>query len=794
MELLYFTDISQLDYVVATAPALLTQTRPATGDFTVSYELQRLGIDFIDEWDFLGSDDIEKNWETAHLLSRTWWDEQLASTEYAGFSLTDAAQQDMVYSFEACLNARTAYERIFSSYSVAKISGYFLPSVAVVRTGPPPTGRAVRSVVQSVLFYIAEKHGIHVVELHSGRPLSLGRIAFGKLPLSTKKAAKCVKPGHSADKIVLIYEDLMPPSESAALTEALDKLPGVKTISISQRALEVGSQIKSSGSGVESRLQSFWNRFIESFRNYSGDYPEIFANPHLLFQFERIRNGMETAADYGAMFAVFLELLKPSLVVFGHEAFTIERVLVRLARDRNIPTVGLLHSGVAPRKGYRGSVGDAAVFLVWNESDIETLISYGVDKSRLYKVGCLRYGNCYIEYTSNPGSDSSKTKRTAKGRLLLSPDKPLIVLLTAEINTGFAAPVAYPAKHRDAIRGFLSLVASRPDLQFLIKAHPGFDYYELYRRLLDPKLPNLAFLEQVPLNEILDACDICLMINYCTTAALEAMLKRVPVVYLENAVYRLHDWQDNLLPTGIHRVHSIPELERSIDSLLFNPAAKEHALAEADEQIKQILDVNEVPATSRLFEFIEHAIHDRQTGNADVFINAQGMRNMLFSHDAGEDLLSTYFNATTIKHSSGHLMCAFAYLSGINNLGLASLSRIFDVFQNHLENETVATWHKARWFLLPAYISGNINNSMCVDSKLSTIRLLSPYLLYPHKLISAPALLKRYVIMYLIQITLGRSDRLLKACWMLKRFFINVACRFGMGKDRVPRSGSRWSS
>jgi len=792
MELLYFSDISQLDYVVANTPDLLRQIRPITGEFVVSYELERLGIEFIDEWDFLGPDDIKRNWETAHLLSRTWRDEQLASTEYEGFSLTGAAQQDMVYSFEACLNARTVYDRIFRSYSVEKISGYFLPLVAVVRTGPAPTGRAVRSVAQSVLFYIAEKHGIHVVELNSGRPLSLGRIAFGNLTISSKKAAKCLDAGNAADKIVLIYEDLMPASEHAALTETLDKMPGVKTISISQRVLEVGSQIKSSESGFESRLQSFRNRFIESGKNYAGDYPEIFANTHLLFQFECIRNEMETAADYGEVFAVFLELLKPSLVVFGHEAFTIERVLVRLARDRNITTVGLLHGGLGFRHAYRGIVGEAGAVLVWNEIDIEALTSYGVDKSRLYKIGCLRYGNSYIEYARNAGIDSFKTKSTAKERLLLSPDKPLIVLITAEINTGLAAPFAYPAKHREAIKGFLSLVASRPDLQFVIKAHPGFDYYELYRRLLDPKLPNLVFLEQMTLNEIFEASDICLMINCCPTAALEAMLNRVPVVYLKNAVYP--DWQDNLSATGIHRVQTIPELEKHIDSLLSNPAAKERALAEADKQINKTLDVNEVPANSRLFDFIEHAIHDRQTGNADVFINAQGMRNMLFSHDAGEDLLSKYFNATTIKHSSGHLMCAFAYLSGINNLGLASLSRIFDLFQNHLENETVATWHEARWFLLPAYISGNINNSMCVDSKLSTIRLLSPYLLYPHKLISAPALLKRYVIMYLIQITLGRSARLLKACWMFKRFFINVASRFGMGKDRVPRSGSRWSS
>ena len=34
--------------------------RPITGDMVVAFELEKLGIDFIDEWDFLQPDEIEK--------------------------------------------------------------------------------------------------------------------------------------------------------------------------------------------------------------------------------------------------------------------------------------------------------------------------------------------------------------------------------------------------------------------------------------------------------------------------------------------------------------------------------------------------------------------------------------------------------------------------------------------------------------------------------------------------------------------------------------------------------------
>lgn len=767
MELLYFTDISQVDHIVDNTPELLRQKRPITGDIAVAYELERLGIDFIDEWDFLGSEDIARNCETAHLLSTTWWDEHLASTEYEGFSLSDTAQQDMIYPLEACLNARTAYDRILNSYQIEKISGYFLPPVGVIRTGPIPTNRAVRSVTQAVLFYMAEQRGIPVIKLDSERPLSSGTIAHKGIAPSSIKAAKSAKIASSADKIILVYEDGMYADELAALMETFDKLPKVKVMLISQAVLELGLQPYGSQPVSCPRLRLFWIKFIESAKNYDGDYPEIFGNIHLLFQFACIRKEMETAAAYGDVYAAFLDTIKPALVVFGHEAFTRERTLVRLARNRKICSVGLMHGVAKHRFTYRGIVGDADLIMVSNEVDFEGLMSYGVDKTRLNKIGCLRYEDDYFKDTGNVDVASPTAKRSAKKRLGLDPGKPLIVWLTAAINAGFASPVADPRKHRDAIRGFISLVSSRPDLQFVIKAHPSYDYYEIYRRLLDHKLPNLTFPEQAALHETIAASDICLLISYCTTAALEAMLDRVPVVYLENAVYPLADRQDNQSATGIHRVQTIPELEKYIDSLLTNPDAKAHALARADNGLKKFLDVGEVQANSRLYDFLKHVIYDQQTADADVLLSARGMHELLSSQDANKVLLGDYASAVAMKHASKHLMLVFAYLAGINNLGLASLSRIFDIFTPSPEYGAAASWNKARWFLLPAYVTGKINNSMRDGSKLTTILSLRQYLIYPHKFISAPALFKRYVIKHLIKIILGQTGISLLN-WILK--------------------------
>lgn len=749
MELLYFSDISQLDFVRTTKPDIFKQKLPITGDMVVAFELERLGIDFIDEWNFLKPDEIRENWETAHTLSRNWWDEHLASTEYEGFSLADAAQQDLVYPFWASLNARAVYGSIFSAYPVKKISGYFLPAVAVVRTGPAPASRAVRSVTEAILLYIAEQRGIPVERLSSSLSLSTGTSAFLGRSLGGLIDQQFPVSSKMADKLVLVYETGMTIREHADLMAALNRVPGLKAISISQRELELGAQ-----SGVERDLQLFWKKFVESVPIYQGNYPEIFANKNLQFQFERIKKEMESASAYGDVFNVFLELLKPSLVIFGHEAFTIERVLVRLARNRKITTVGLVHGGFGFKFLFRGLIGEADLVLLWNEIDIEWLTSFGVDKSRLEKIGCLRYESNYIKYTKSLEIDSPKLKSTLKKRLGLNEDKPLIALVTAEINTGLTAPIAEPRRHREALRGFLALVDSRPDLQFIIKAHPSYDYFELYRRLLDPNRPNLAFLEQATLSEILEASDICLMINYCTTAALEAMLLRVPLVYLNNAVYPSDDWRDTLATTSLHRVATIDELGMCIVSLLTNSANKWSALNEADQQLRVFLGLNETAVCDRILGILKRVLDQPEPCHMGGLITKRRMYDFLYSNEAS---LRKYSSELTMTHSGENLMFVFAYLAGLNNLGQSSIAKLFKLFHNKEKNAELFIWKTAKWILIQAYVIGRFSNTRRSDSFFINLKTLIPYLHSPRKFVASSVALKKSVAKYFLQHLLVRG-------------------------------------
>jgi hypothetical protein len=755
MELLYFSDISQLDYVLESNPKLLQQMRPITGDMVVSYELERMHIDYIDEWDFIEPEEIEANWNTAYLLSKSWWDEGLASTKYGIEALTESVQQDLVYPFQTCLNARTAYDKIFNSFPIKKISGYFLPEVAVIRTGPAPTSRAVQSVSQAVLFFLASQRGIPVDKLYLSRPLSLGKLSGlgGGAEVNVQFSKQGTSHGTNKSSVI-VFQDGLRQSEHLGIMKALKSLPDVMPISLSLQDLKAGVGFKNTPSYVESKLSAFWNEFRCYSDSYNGLYPEIFCNPFLRFQFDRIRTEMQDSVDYGDIFDAFLDVLKPSIVIFGFESFTIERVLVRIAQSRKIFTIGMLHGGVMPIMAIRSVTGPSDAHFLWSEMDVQAISNYGAYS--LKKIGCIQYEDMYFNYVEKRRTQQlPSNKNIAKNNLKLDLDRPVIMLVTAEINTGFAAAVAYPHKHRDAIREFLLWVDARRDLQFVIKPHPSYDYYELYRRLLDVNRPNLKFLEQTTLDEVIEASDLCLMINYCTTASLEAMLHQIPVVYLNNAVYPLTDWRDNLSEAGVTRVESIEKLDVAVDKLLFCLETKQFALMAADKQIRELIGVEKIAASQQFINSIRPVL-DSQGGLGTYGLSsAQAIHDFLLENN--QRLPNALFLELASAHTNKSLMFVFAHMAGLHNLRYGSMLLIYKLFYNRPHDCVLKAWESARWDIFPVYISAFLGNLKANQFSISNLKLLFPYLLHPQQVISAPVVARNNLIKYLLRNLLGQQ-------------------------------------
>ncbi len=440
-----------------------------TGDIAVAAELERRQIPFLEEWSYLSAEDIERNWNEAHDLTAMWWQDGFAGCgdmSYESFSLADAAQEMFITPFEAGLNARTVYGRLLREHAPDHLFGYFLPPVAVTRGGPLPAERAVASIAQAVLFWTAEQRGIPVTRNRQTHPLSNAMRARSTASRSAKRTGNVPEiapiPLSSRDhgRTVVIIQPGMPNREYEALVRRFQKESGWNLVSLSNIDFAAGPFAEHHHQQTLQRLDRAWRSFESTQQSYTGAYPELFANSHLRFQFRQVWEELAGAVRRGTWFSAFLDAVTPSLIVLGHDSFVNERVFVKLARSRKVPTAALLHGGFSPVGGFRAIAGDADYILVWNDIDIELMTSFGVDRRRLSKVGAIRYSTEPGSRDSNRGClVGSNRMEEARTTLSLPAQKQVVTLLTGAVNTGLSAPAADPPVHRTTMRAFCAMAA-----------------------------------------------------------------------------------------------------------------------------------------------------------------------------------------------------------------------------------------------------------------------------------------------------------------------------------------------
>jgi hypothetical protein len=606
MDLLFVNDPSHLDWLAEAPGERLKERVPVTGDLAVADGLERLGIPFLDEWDYLSAEDVRRNWEAAHELGARWWDEGLASTAYGGFTLAEAARFDVVFPFEICLNAATIYGRLLETPSLGALHAFSLPRTPVSRTGPAPLSRASAALAQGVLRWQAWARGRPLHRLTSPRPLATeGRgVAPGRryptvpdngftLGGAVPRAELVPEtPGHvfwhtdppslplpAGERVALIVENLQSPQELSEVEETFLRAEGWRAIRV--LASDTSTYVAWPWQEIEGRrrLGRAWKAFLSFQAAYGGPHPALFANPYLRFQFRQLWADMMRAARLGESFQVLLDTVRPDVVVFAHEAFVLERTLVRLARGRGIPTAALIHGGFGSLAASRGIVGDADRVLVWWENDAEEQMKWEVDRERVRAIGSLRYTDGVDLPSAAPLQDERRKKGKARHLLGLRPGQPVVLFLTASINCGLASPLADPRAHRRTWHDLVELARRRPEVTFLLKPHPSYDLYEFYRQLCRDAPPNLLLRENDALDLALDGSDVAALVNYCTTAALEAMLRRIPVVFLRTAIYPVAGG-DSLEREGALQARSVQEFEARVDELLRNEAVRRRAEAE----------------------------------------------------------------------------------------------------------------------------------------------------------------------------------------------------------------------
>lgn len=600
-DLLFLKDLSQFKSIMKKMPNLLVSNKIITNNSVVATELERLNHPFIHESKYLELNDMTQSLTTANQLAEHWCDEAQAEINFCGISLTQAARQDLVLPFELCLNARIAYQKLLNSESARHIYSYFIPPTAMCRTGPTPAPafRSPAAITQAVLLWLAHTYQISVTSLRSFRPSTeegrqfRPRISDNELKycLLNKKILieENLKSRNSSTREIVLLNMGLWPQEIEGLEKGFSKYLNWRVLKLSSRELSLGRLTSQSSeyNSIVKKLDHIWQIYYSSINKYSGNYPEIFGNPFLKFQFARIFDEIKTAIRLGQSFSNFLDAFRPSLVVLGHDAFTIERTLVNIARSKGIPTVGLIHGGLGPLYGLLGIVGDVDHVFVWGKEDVRRLNLCGFNHRNIHPVGSLRFDRQYqsIKYSYGNGPDILD-KYKIRQNIKLPTNKHVVLLLTSPTNIGLAQFAADPEKHRKTWLDLVALAKRRADLIFAIKPHPAYDFIDFYRHLCRIGPNNLVMLKPVNLELALQASDLAVLINYCSTASIEAILWQVPLIFLRTAIYPTPFHEDPLDEQGAINVFSIEEFESTINSLLNDTNLRQ----KANNNAKLILD------------------------------------------------------------------------------------------------------------------------------------------------------------------------------------------------------------
>ena len=756
IDLLFISELSQLEAVLDDKLSLFKNMQIVTADMAVAYELEKLQIEFIDEWSLINSSDIKNNFDYAWEIAGKWWDENISSTIFKDIVLSVLTKDDILYSIEASLNAITIYSRLFDRYQINSISGYFMPSTGVVRTGPLPAKRSVRTISDAVMFFYAERYKIQVNKLMatSSAAESTGVYWF---PYTQRKPIK-----HNVDrkedqikKSIIIYENGFSPNEYETIVKLLYSIKGIDVISISQQTLERGFQFIEKNDTLISVFESFWKSFIKYQDTYTEKYPEIFRNIFLTFQFEAIKNEMLKAASLGQIFQYFVEILKPSMVVFGHESYTVERFLVNISNKLNIPTVCFVHGGLGHIAGMRGSIGDSEIVTVWSELDKKILESYGIDKSRIKVIGCIKYHIKYEQYQYKCLSQKDMVVKSIflNNSIILDKNKPIILILTAAINTGFAGPVAIPQIQRDAFRELIQFVRDRQDIQFILKPHPNYDDYGLYKKLIDYKYKNLIYLDNVSLDQIIEYANICVLLSNFSTSALESMLCRIPVLYYDGALYPYPEWQPKTNKSLVCFASSISELTEYIDLILSDSVFRNKVLGMADMQIKEIMGIKEVDPLSRLKTLISDIINPLKTIDAaDTCINTSK-----FNNNTEKTILFTSKRLLLLSENipCGIVAFIYIYICGINNYSFVNSRSICMALSRKDNNKLISDWNESKWLYLDAYLAGLYNHLGLCKRYIYKIYLFIPYIINIKKFNSLSLSSRRILLFSLMRTIFG---------------------------------------
>jgi hypothetical protein len=269
---------------------------------------------------------------------------------------------------------------------------------------------------------------------------------------------------------------------------------------------------------------------------------------------ERLRIAKKVDAT-GAL----LSKIKPSVVIVEEDVCESNRILVAMAKVRNIYSIVIQHGiPVAPIGFVPLSASEMAV---WGEYSKEKIVDWGVPQEKLALTGSPRYDEALLGLAERGSKPFSDIKRI----LGIPLDSDFILLATQpfhEASRPDFTKAFYSKKiNSQIISAVLDVLENKPDLWLVIKLHPR-DKNSRFTRELVLSRPTVkdrvVVLQNFDSHRLLKAALV--LVSTWSTIFIEGMLAGKPVIVLDplgqEMALKRFEWRCFVLAKTVEQLYS----------------------------------------------------------------------------------------------------------------------------------------------------------------------------------------------------------------------------------------------
>jgi hypothetical protein len=224
----------------------------------------------------------------------------------------------------------------------------------------------------------------------------------------------------------------------------------------------------------------------------------------------------------------------------------------------------------------------------------------GVAETRIVEIGSLTYDHKVEAQRNNSLFNKHRT----------STGKPRVVFCTALANYGLSVCQVNLMKHRKNFLDIASLALRRTDIDFFIKTHPRYDYYEFYKELQNRTNHHLKIHTESDVNSVLSKKAIAVLVNIPSSVFLNIIAAGIPIIYFKSASHDLPILKSALDRDDAIRPNNIEELEDVIDRIIKDGNFRKIVLDRNLRLLHSNIANSRDAAISKLSGFIDHLLCD----------------------------------------------------------------------------------------------------------------------------------------------------------------------------------------